>query len=825
MSIYAKPGACLECRSIIGATEVCPVCALAQTGPEAGRLRDLLTQADVVLAGMRSSGVPDAPQRALSGVGTHAQGWPAEDMGSGAVPATARRRLPAMSTPAILLGLGAACVLVAAIVFVTVNWADLSLAWKAAILLGVTAVFGALGWWSAGKGLRGSAETFSGLFILFVSLDLLAARAGRLAGVESLSWSATRWIAAFLLVSTGLTWSLFGQRSPLRQLLVAQLLTTMGLALLVALSFDAWPFRDEYLSLGLLVPAAVGVIGAIKVGLWPLATGSAAITVVLAAHAFATSLYRVADSSTLHDLWSEGAALGWVVCCLLMAALATVTFLPVSVRKLASAGALIGATLLVLRPLEGSRLELVAGCAAAAALALAFGSRVAPQPWSTGSKLATTPPALLALITVTPNLLVSVEKIFSSAGAAWTVALRHQLESRVTADVAPIVAGAVLLALAACVFILAGAHTPSAQPASLVVVPVLAVTALNFDVSLWVAVSVLAVAAVGTGTGTVAVVRNRPETAVTSIMLAVLTLVAALGSEWTTVLVAAPLGVLCMVLGLRDRHQEYAVVLAVSSVALLGLALAAVIWLVGGREAAVGVGYVVLGSTGLLLAQVRGRLLPPQVRQGFEAGACVLAGLGIALTVERNLVLALCMTLAGAALVAVALLHADRRLASVPGGLLLAGATWVRLWDQDVTTVEAYTLPTAFVLCALAWWRLHRSVAAPTLGVLSPGLSLALLPSLLRTLPDPSSPRAWVVGGCALAVLLGGTYLRWAAPLLIGSFVVLVLAVLNLAPYIGDSPRWIAFAAAGAVLLFLGLTWERRINDLRALGQVLQGLR
>jgi hypothetical protein len=51
-----------------------------------------------------------------------------------------------MSTPAILLALGA--ISMAAIVFVTVSWSDLSLAWKSAILLVVTAGFGGVAVWS-----------------------------------------------------------------------------------------------------------------------------------------------------------------------------------------------------------------------------------------------------------------------------------------------------------------------------------------------------------------------------------------------------------------------------------------------------------------------------------------------------------------------------------------------------------------------------------------------------------------------------------------------------------------------------------------------------
>jgi hypothetical protein len=66
-------------------------------------------------------------------------------------------------------------------------------------------------------------------------------------------------------------------------------------------------------------------------------------------------------------------------------------------------------------------------------------------------------------------------------------------------------------------------------------------------------------------------------------------------------------------------------------------------------------------------------------------------------------------------------------------------------------------------------------------------------------------------------VLLAGAYLRWAAPLVIASVTLLTLAVVNIAPYANAVPRWALFAAAGALLLYLGVTWERRLRNARTL--------
>lgn len=69
----------------------------------------------------------------------------------------------------------------------------------------------------------------------------------------------------------------------------------------------------------------------------------------------------------------------------------------------------------------------------------------------------------------------------------------------------------------------------------------------------------------------------------------------------------------------------------------------------------------------------------------------------------------------------------------------------------------------------------------------------------------------------ALGVLLVGAWLRWAAPLILGSATALALVLVNIAPYAAALPRWVIFAVAGVGLLFLGVTWERRLRDARTL--------
>lgn len=197
MSRYLRPGSCLDCGNTLGGLEACPRCGVRQVGPEAAELRRLLAAADELLLRMRRATEP----LAAASPGT------SERVGnSGRRKARPRRsapRLPSVSGSVILLGLGALCVVVAAVVFVSVAWSDLPLASRAAILLGVTTSVGAVAVLAVRRALLGSAEVLTVLFAILVALDFVAARFGDLAGLGALSLRATEWVTSLLLVAVG----------------------------------------------------------------------------------------------------------------------------------------------------------------------------------------------------------------------------------------------------------------------------------------------------------------------------------------------------------------------------------------------------------------------------------------------------------------------------------------------------------------------------------------------------------------------------------------------------------------------------------------------
>ncbi|HQR28626.1 MAG TPA: hypothetical protein PLP61_16400, partial [Nocardioides sp.] len=189
------------------------------------------------------------------------------------------------------------------------------------------------------------------------------------------------------------------------------------------------------------------------------------------------------------------------------------------------------------------------------------------------------------------------------------------------------------------------------------------------------------------------------------------------------------------------------------------------------------------------------------------------------------LTLAVELTVAGTAVSASALLHPHRRRAGWLGGLLLVLASWVRLYDLGVHAPEPYTLPAAVALTVVGLRRLRRDEGAGTVVALGPGLTLATVPSLLSALEEPVSWRAVLLGLGCLALVLGGARLRWQAPLVVGAVVGAVLVLREVAPYAAELPSWVLIAAAGTVLTVVGVTWERRLRDVRTAEAYLARLR
>jgi len=161
---------------------------------------------------------------------------------------------------------------------------------------------------------------------------------------------------------------------------------------------------------------------------------------------------------------------------------------------------------------------------------------------------------------------------------------------------------------------------------------------------------------------------------------------------------------------------------------------------------------------------------------------------------------------------------------------VLAWVVAVVGWSERELRVEAFSLPLGIALLAAGVVALpgvaHRApVSVARLAdwpagfsgswhLLAPGLVVTLAPSVLSTATDPLTARAVLVIGLALIAILVGSKLRLAAPFMLG---IVVLPIENVVVFsvqigrsIGAAPWWITLATAGAVLLVLAVTSEKR---------------
>ncbi|WP_328528718.1 hypothetical protein OG984_24195 [Nocardioides sp. NBC_00368] len=186
--------------------------------------------------------------------------------------------------------------------------------------------------------------------------------------------------------------------------------------------------------------------------------------------------------------------------------------------------------------------------------------------------------------------------------------------------------------------------------------------------------------------------------------------------------------------------------------------------------------------------------------------------------------LSILLVLAAAGVSAHAIARPERRWLGWVGLSLATIALWIRLVDTSVTTWESYTLPPAIALIVFGVVKLRLDREVGSLAVLGPGVFLALVPSVPAALQDPVSMRTAVLGIACLAFIIGGAWLRWAAPLVGGALVASVLALAQM-PSAQTLQQWWVLGAAGLLLLFLGITWEARLHDLRRATAYVRGLR
>lgn len=152
--------------------------------------------------------------------------------------------------------------------------------------------------------------------------------------------------------------------------------------------------------------------------------------------------------------------------------------------------------------------------------------------------------------------------------------------------------------------------------------------------------------------------------------------------------------------------------------------------------------------------------------------------------------------------------------ASVGGGLEVV-AWWLLLAERAVSVVEAYPLPLAAVALFAGWTALRARPALRSWVAYGPALLAGFLPTLATVVvADGEVVRRLALGVAALLCVVLGSVRRRQAPVVVGGIVLVIVALHELALLWQRVQGWVPLALGGAALLFLAITYERRLRDI-----------
>ncbi len=845
MTRYADPQRCPDClQAIEHGITVCPSCTLPLSGPVAGRLFQTLAHADELLTALRTL-EPGVVRRAEPPLVP--AGLPPSDL------PPAPRGLSAASVPKILLGLGAICLLVAALVFLAVTWSALGVAGRTATLVGFTVVAGGLAAWVASRNLRSAAEALSVVALGLVSFDVLGARdSGWFGDIDEAAFLVL--LGAVVAVAAGAA-ALVVRRSPVSRLVGAEIVSTLGMtAMTGGFVIGSWFSLSAALSFAVVV-AAAAAFAAHRLRLGVLAVGVAVLAALTWLVLVSTAVDRAMSNPTAPELWLDLEAWPLVVAALLVGALAAVRLLPLPVRVAGPAAAqLLLAGVALIPFLRGSTTELTLAVLAVLVVACAL-TWFVPKPWAFACAVtATMSTGWIVLIGGMLSVL-AVARLARAGGNLWQGAVDGRLPALVFDGpdpwLLPVVTVAVVVScvvLAESVSLVDRLLAPLADLAlglSVAAASVVATVAL-YPTPVWVVLGLMLTVGIaftgwslrGTGGTTLVVGSSFTVLAVATSLyderlsaVALLVAVALAGGvhlRWARMPVSvAAGGVLAASLAgsvwtwgaLADAHATWT---ALSALVVLGGLVLAVpaagerAWRFCRDDSAI-------GSTRDRSAQRR--------FTGVEVGSLVsgvvvaVAGVAASSSSLQPTWTAAYLTTAGVVASLTALLRPDHRRVGWLGGALLATASWVRLWDIGVQAPEAYTLPSAAALAIAGLMQLRHRPGSSTMAALAPSLSLGLVPSLLWVLWEPVGLRSVLLGLACLALLVLGVRLRWAAPVGFAAAVGTLVVLRQVTPITDAVPQWVLIGSAGTLLVGMGITWERRINEARAVLGYVRALR
>jgi len=817
---FADPHTCPSCGGVIAGQSRCPHCRFDLSSPVSLRLWQILVQADSLLDQARSQSFAE-PAAAVPSASPLGSSRSMTIPPSQPTPRTAS--IPRWSTGSIILGLGALCLVVAAFVFITVSWGVLGSTGRTLVLLVITTAIALAAAWATRARLRASAEALWAVFFGLFTIDFFAARAYGLFGLDSFSGEhAALMFGIFGTVLGGAV--VLASRQSLTVVVpsVAAGLAVWTASTSLAASVESTFFWNVFAGLALAtVAAAIAWHLSLTLIAWIAGSASAVFYVVAAGGAVG----EIVESPHLIDLAGHGHGVPMLVMITLTAAIG------VLLRRLAAPAAtlvILGASSLVFAPSEAAAPH-EGGTIAASILAvvLAFALMRGTQAWARGARIG----AALILAALAAGSLGwlsnALDAVGQSNGAgfgtSWTVRLASSEDLPGPGWLAFVAFGSIAVAVVALLRwpeirpyagpvavlpafvgglgIVLGvfAYEPPVILAALLVltIGIIMLVLVYGEHEIWLGLAIFTTVSPAAIT-----LVSKPVTLV--VWLAVAATLAAVARLFTPVWArqASSFGAAALVIGSATLAAD------LTAAGGLGVRLTALI---------VSVAVLVVAAFGL-----RGFVGRHQME--------IAAGLGIlvALLSAAEMALgsqALLWTIAGAALVVLGLLVGDRHWLRYLGSAAL-GVAWVmRLIASDVDTIEAYTAPFAFILLGVGLFAMHGNPQLRTAIALTPGLTLALLPSIPQALADPTGLRALLLGLASLVALGCGIWRKWQMPFAFGSVVLALLVVWNVGPLANGLPRWILIAVTGVILIGSGITWENRVRNARSAAQYVRHLR
>jgi hypothetical protein len=798
------------------AAQRCEQCGLSLSGQMAQRLFNTLTHADLLLAQMQPAAM------AMSAAATNLlKESPPPAAALPAYPSSQRpperpRGLSAASVPRILLGLGALCLLVAALVFLAVAWSALGVGGRTGVLVLLTTTAGATAAWLAGKNLRGGAESFATVALGLLSLDVIGAdNAGWLG---ELAFSSLLLTVGVVVGATAFAAAFLAQRTPVATLVSGQLVSALG----TVVAGVGFTLSDLGVDTGLVVAmlVAITVAGAARgLGLTVAGWTTAAVAGWWWLFVLGDGLTQLGELS-FAELWLDLDVALLLVATAVPAAVALVRTVPDPARVAAASVAVALATLdvtVVAFDESSTTLALVELSVVAAAAVL---SALLTLPWRWVTAIPAGAAGLALLASATRLFGVALDALLGFEPWGESLTGRLDVPDLVWSWPLLLPAGALGTYVAAWLAVRCFDDLPSGRLAAWLLPIGLFTAALVptlYGARLWVELAVLAGAAAGATAAAAALRRIEPLAAAGALGLVLF--VAAFANPWSTVITLGIVTLASAGPALRGRGD-----VALAAGMVLPVALAGFVWTV---EHLAEVDRVWRAVPILVLLGLFA-IIRPGLERELPAYMCGFVAVVAAIMAEGGTGvdqtwLAVYLTLGGVLVTASALIHPSRRELSWLGLALFTLAQWVRLQQLGVDTVEAYTLPLAVVLLIVglvAMWRTDLS-SHKALGA---GLGLALVPTLLQVLLDPVSLRALTLGLACLVLVFVGVFTRWAAPLVAGAAVG-AMVVLREAAYADVVPQWVVIGMVGVVLTVVGVTWERRLAELRLAAGYVRALR